>query len=193
MIQALHRIRADSRGVTIVEFAIVVVPLALAILAFMDLGHRIFLTAQLNGTLHQAARMASIGDTPGEEIDSYVKSRISALIDPQHVKITKRAYTDFSRVGKPEKITSDTTPKGAYNVGDCFEDGNGNGQYDASGGSTGLGGADDIVHYEVEINYPRFVPLGGLGWGSREIVKANTVLKNQPYALKAKPSVVCTK
>jgi Flp pilus assembly protein TadG len=193
MISAFKSFKRDVRGVTAVEFALIIGPLAFVILAFMDLGHRIFLIAQVNGTLHQAARMASIGNTSGDQIDLYVKNRIAALVDTQYVTITKRAYTDFSHVGKPEKITTDTAPTGAYNKGDCFEDANGNAAFDANGGTSGLGGADDIVHYEVVIDYPRLVPLGGLGWGAREIVKANTVLKNQPYALKAKPVIVCTK
>ncbi len=189
----LGSLAADNRGATVVEFAIIILPLAFAILAFIDLGHRIFLSAQLNGTLQQAARLASIGNSTGDQIDDYVKKDLSPLIATQYIKITKRSYSDFSRVGKPEKITSDTAPIGEYNKGDCFEDGNSNGSYDLSGGSNGLGGADDIVNYEVEIDYPRLIPLGGFGWSARQIVKANAVLKNQPYALKARPATVCEK
>jgi Flp pilus assembly pilin Flp len=187
-------LKSNVRGATVVEFALIIPALAITILAFIDLGYRMFLTSQVQGTLQQAARLASIGDSTETQVDNFVKDQLSALVDTQYVKITKRSYTDFSRVGKPEKITSDTDPKGQYNRGDCFEDANGNGSYDISGGANGLGGADDIVYYEIEVDYPRLVPLGGLlGWGPREIVKANTVLRNQPFAEKAKPEIVCAK
>lgn len=179
-------------GTTIVEFAMVILPLSLVLTAFLDLGHRIYLEAQLQGTIQQAARLAAIGDTSGDEIDAFVRQSLDPLTDPDKIEISKRSYSNFSDVGKPEKITSDTDPQGAFNEGDCFEDANGNGSFDASGGREGLGGADDILRYEVRITYPRIVPVGVLGWSPEQTLTANTVIRNQPYATQDQPAVVCT-
>ena len=191
--QRRRPLRSDARGATLAEFGIIIIPFCFVLLAFLDFGHRLFLTAQLHGTLQQAARLASIGNSSENDIDNYVKNSVAPLIDRNYVTINKQSYTNFSRIGKPEKITSDTAPIGSYNVGDCFEDGNGNGSYDATGGRSGLGGADDIVHYEVAVSFPRMLSMKGFGWSERETVKANMVLRNQPYAVQAKPAVVCTK
>ena len=46
-----------------------------------------------------------------------------------------------------------------------------------------MGGADDIVRFEVTMTYPRIVPLGGfLGWSNNQTITQNTVLRNQPFA-----------
>jgi len=95
-------------------------------------------------------------------------------------------------VGKPEKITTDTAPLGSYNSGDCYEDANGNGSYDMALGSDGLGGADDIVYYEVTVSMPRIFPMAKmLGWSATQSTKATTIVRNQPWANQAKPAIKC--
>ena len=92
--------------------------------------------------------------------------------------VTKKSYYNFSRVGKPEKITTDTAPLGSFNTGDCFEDSNGNGSYDSSAGSTGLGGADDIVFYQVTVSMPRLFPMAKLlGWSATQTATANATIR----------------
>jgi hypothetical protein len=58
-----------------------------------------------------------------------------------------------------------------------------------------MGGADDIVRYQVSISYPRIVPIWRFisSWGTTETVTSNTVLRNQPYAGRSISNVVrCT-
>ena len=91
-----------------------------------------------------------------------------------------------------QRLLIDTDPVGTYNQGDCWEDTNGNNSWDADRGSSGMGGADDIVRYQVSITYPRLVPIWKfLGtWGTTDTVTSNTVLRNQPYAGRSISNVV---
>lgn len=193
MIRLVRRLRADAKGATIVEFGMILAPLCVLILGTVDLGYRAYLDAQLEGTLQQAARLAAIGDSSGDEIDDYVEDHLAALTKVDYVTITKRSYSSFSQVGKPEKITSDYEPFGEFNDGDCFEDANDNGSYDTTGGNDGIGGAEEVVQYDVSITFPRLVPLGGfLGWSDYQTVTGSTSIQNQPFDAKPEPETVCT-
>ncbi len=184
-------LRRDDKGATIVEFAMVVPTLCVLLIGIFDLGYRSYANSVLLGALHDAARMATVGGLSQSQIDARVRTRLSNFAENSTVTIRSDSYFDFSGVGRPEKITSDTAPFGSYNDGDCFEDANGNGSYDLDRGRTGLGGSDDIVRYQVTMTFPRIVPVGSLlGWSDNVTLNANTVLRNQPFAGRATSTVI---
>ncbi|WP_372530314.1 TadE/TadG family type IV pilus assembly protein [Sphingobium abikonense] len=191
----LTRLGRDARGVTLLEFGLIAPPLMLTIMAIGDMGYQSYWRAVARGVLEKAARAASVGTLNGTQFDAYITQQMRAIsarnASPPH--IVKKSYYNFSRVGKPEKITSDTAPLGVYNSGDCYEDANGNGSFDASGGSTGLGSADDIVYYEVTLSQPRLFPMARLlGWSATQSVTVSTMVRNQPWANQATPTVRCS-
>jgi len=190
---ALRRLGRDQRGVNIVEFAFILAPLLTVLLVILDFGYRMYLEVVVEGTLNKAARQATIGGVSPANIDSLVRSQLVAFSKNAEITIDKQSYYQFSGVGKPEKILTDTAPLGVYNKGDCWEDSKPNGVYDSSQGSEGLGGSDDIVYYSVKVDFPRLVPLGGfLGFAPTETVEGKTVLRNQPYGAQGTPAKVCS-
>jgi Flp pilus assembly protein TadG len=178
-----RRLRDDRSGVTIIEFAMVAPVMLLLLLGFFDLGYRAYASSVLQGALHDAARMATVGGYTMAQIDARVKTRLGNFAARSTVDTEADSYYDFSGVSQPEKVVSDTAPVGSYNPGDCFEDVNSNSRYDTDRGRSGTGSADDIVRYSVTITFPRILPLGSLmGWGNTQTLTSNTVLRNQPYA-----------
>lgn len=192
-IRFLSRFAADEKGVTIVEFAMILPTLCVLLLGIFDLGYRSYAHSVLLGAVHDAARMATVGGLTVEEIDERVKLRLNHFGEYAQVTTEVDSYFDFTGVGTPEKITQDTHPIGEYNSGDCFEDSNGNGSYDIDRGRTGVGGADDVVRYRVTLEFPRIVPIGRfIGWSDQVTMSANTVLRNQPYAGRATTAeIIC--
>ncbi|MDO7833763.1 pilus assembly protein [Sphingobium sp. HBC34] len=190
----LRRLRDDQRGVTLLEFALVSPALILTIMGIGDLAYQSYLRSVTRGVLEKAARSASVGTLNSTDLDTYIAAQMSAINAKNGTtSVTKKSYYNFSRVGKPEKITTDTAPLGSYNVGDCYEDANGNGSYDAAGGTTGLGNADDIVYYEVTVSMPRMFPMAKLlGWNATQSATATTMVRNQPWANQNKPTTKCT-
>jgi Flp pilus assembly protein TadG len=179
----LRRLRRDSSAVTIVEFAMVAPVMLLLLMGLFDLGYRAYASSVLQGALHDAARMATVGGYSMTQIDARVKTRLSNFATRSTVTTSAASYYEFSGVSQPEKIVGDTVPLNAYNPGDCFEDVNGNNGYDTDRGRGGTGNADDIVRYTVTITFPRILPMGTLmGWGPTQTLTSNTVLRNQPYA-----------
>lgn len=195
----LAKLVDDAHGMALVEFAIILPVLMLMILGFMDLGHRMYYSSQIQGTLHRAARLATVGDKTQTQIDDFVKSKLQQLSKNPTIVITKRSYEDYGGVKKAEKIITDTVPIGVYNkktstqAGDCHEDVVQNGVFDTDRGKNGLGGADDVVFYEVALTHRRLFPMYGLlGWSQNQTIRVNTLLKNQPYAAQIKGApVIC--
>jgi Flp pilus assembly protein TadG len=187
-------LRGNTRGATLVEFGLIAAPLCLTIMAIADLGYQSYLRSVTRGVLEQASRSASVGTLTSAQIDTYISTQM-ATINAKNgtTSVVKKSYYNFSNVGKPEKITTDTTPLGSYNIGDCYEDANGNGSYDTALGSDSLGGADDIVYYEVTVFMPRVFPMAKmLGWNPTQSAKATTIVRNQPWANQPKPAIKCT-
>lgn len=196
----LKLLKRDNRGVTIVEFALIAPVFLLTLLGGLELAFENYFRSVLNGAVRTTAREASIGDITQAQVEAKIRGRISALIPAasrdqmEVVVVTTRNYFNFSNVGKPEKITNDRAPLNQYNTGDCFEDANGNGSYDTSIGESGLGGADDVVYYDVTVAFPQMIPLAKLlNKGNNTFTtRSQTVARNQPYADQPDPETVCT-
>lgn len=188
-------LRKDAKGATGVEFAMVLPPLCILILGLLDLSYRSYVGSVVQGALFEAARLATVGDKTGQQIDDHIRARLKEFSHNATVTINKKSYYDFTGVKRPEVITTDTDPKGSFNQGDCFKDENGNKAYDQDRGKSGLGGSDDIVNYEIVMTYPRLIPMGSwFGMGRYMTVKASTPLRNQPFASRsaAPATVICT-
>jgi len=178
----LSALRRDAKAATIVEFALILPVLCMMLLGTLDLGYRSYVSSVVQGTLHDAARMATVGGHSMTEIDTLVKQRLSNFAARSTTTTEAASYFQFSGVSQPELIVGDTTPLNTYNNGDCFEDANGNNSYDTDRGAGGTGNSDDIVRYRVTITFPRVFPLGVLmGWPNTETLTSETVLRNQPY------------
>ena len=176
-------LRRDSSGAAIVEFALILPVMCVLLLGTLDLGYRSYVNSIIQGSLHEAARMGTVGGIPTSAIETRVRDRLRDFSRNATITVTTQSYSEFSGVRTPETITQDTAPIGTYNSGDCFEDANGNGSFDLDRGRSGMGGAEDVVHVEVTMTYPHIVPVGKLlGWSGNVSVTQNTVLRNQPYA-----------
>lgn len=182
----------DRRGATIVEFALVTPILLMVLMGTLELGYQGYINAMVQGAMTKAARRATVGDQTPATIEKMIKDEVGQIVDRQYISVDSRSYYNFSNVGYAEKITQDTDPKGVYNKGDCYEDANNNGQYDASLGTSGLGTADDVTYYKVTANYPNLTPVAGfLKWAGRRTVSATIVLRNQPFTSRASATIRC--
>ncbi len=195
----LARLRRNQRGAALIEFAFVAPVFIVMVMAALDLGYRVYLQSVITGTVEAVARQSAVGGMTTAQVDSEIVRNVK-LILPQSarnsssaIQITKKSYDNFSAVGNPEKITSDTVPVGSYNAGDCYEDANRNNTYDASGGSTGIGGAEDVIYYQVDVTFPRLFPMAGLlGWNTQQSSSVKTIVRNQPYGAQPTPPVRCS-
>ena len=198
----LRRLRDDRRGVTVVEFAIIAVPLCMLLMGGFDLGHQAYIRAVMQGALADAARRASVqdpqfaatGSTTEEQVTNSIKDQLHAITPGATITVTESNFYDFSGIGNPEKLMTDVNGNGQYDEtdGDCFSDLNENGKYDSDTGRTGIGGANDVVFYKADIEMPRLLPVAQLlGFSPNYKMNVATAVRNQPYGTQKTPPVVC--
>ena len=178
-------LRGDIRGATIVEFAMVAPVLLMTVMGIFDLGYNMYTTSMLQGAIQQAARKATIEGSSVQStlLDKIVGDAVHAVVPGAAMTFTRKSYSSFSKVGKPEDYT-DVNGDGICNGGEPFEDANRNGGWDRDRGRAGHGGARDAVLYTVDVTYPRAFPIAPLiGMSPTFTAQAKTVLRNQPYNL----------
>ncbi|MBN8814927.1 MAG: pilus assembly protein [Sphingomonas sp.] len=193
--RALRSLRRDTRGATIVEFAIVAPVMILMMMGIGDLGYQVYAQSILNGAMQKAGRDSAIqgGANATATIDGKVSAMVKNIAQNATISFTRKNYSSFSVI-KPEPFT-DTNGNGVRDTGECYTDVNGNKQWDADPGMTGQGGANDVTVYTATVTYPHLFPVTGLfGWPSTQTITASTLLKNQPYASQTvvTPATICT-
>lgn len=191
----LRSLARDSRGATIVEFAIVAPVMMILLMGISDLAYQVYAQSILNGAMQKAARDSSIqgGAENTAAIDAKVTAMVKNIAANATIVFSRKNYDTFSVI-KPEPFV-DSNHNGVRNTGECYTDVNGNGSWDADPGLSGQGGANDVTMYTATVTYPRMFPVAGLfGWPSTQTVAASTLLKNQPYASQTTvtPATVCT-
>ena len=176
-------LRRNQRGVTAVEFALIAVPMLTLIMGSIEFGVNMFAKANLDGALREAARMSTTGDpaitgSHGELIDAFVRDRV-AFVGGSTVTISKQFYDKMDQVGQPEKKLS-----GGANPPYCWEDVNANRTWDLDPGRDGIGGAEDIVNYRVNLTYPALFPLitNHVTGKSEMRLSSEMSLRNEPFA-----------
>lgn len=189
----LNRLRDDEKGATLVEFAIVSGPFILILMGIMELGYRGYVDTLSKSVMHQIARQSSVGGKSVDDIETEVKDALApVLLDDAEVRVSVRSYFDFTNIGRPEKITKDVNNDGNLDVGDCYLDGNDNGEFDIDTGVSGTGGPDDIVNYEINISAPRVFPFASLFGGSERMQISNsTAVRNQPFGSQVADTELC--
>lgn len=190
-----HRpIGKDVRAATIVEFALLVPVLVWLLMMILEVGYQGYVTAVVRGALSKASRMTMVGGKTSADVINTIKTEVRDVVPTRYVTVSTRRYYNYSNIGKPEKITSDTDPRGTFNLGDCFEDANNNGRYDETPGDDGVGSADDVIYYTAKVVYPNLTPVGPLmSWTSTRTVQATTAVRNQPFTSRGEPTIICTK
>ena len=187
MTTALRRLRRDASGVTAIEFGFVAPLLIMMLLGSLQLSLDVWAKSILTGAVQQAGRDSGLESAHGSQssIDAFVTSQVQAFLPGAKVTFKRKNYETFSDVDRPEDFT-DSNNNGVHDSGECFEDENGNGQWDTDVGANGQGGARDVVVYTATMKYTELVPLSRfIGLDGHRTISATTTLMNQPFSTQA--------
>lgn len=201
MRRALRTLHGDTRGVTVIEFAIVAPVLMILIMGLGEMMYQEYAQVILNGSVQKAARDSAIqgGAQNTAAIDTTVVNLVgtiaknltqSCAADPAARTwcSTRKSYAQFGNI-KAEYIY-DNNSNGILDSKECFDDVNNSKAWEADPGLTGQGGANDVTMYTMSITYPRLFPVAKLiGLSAKQTLISTTILKNQPYANQQIPTV----
>jgi hypothetical protein len=179
--------RADARGATALEFALIAPLLLLLLLGTIELGMVSAADILLKNAAYNGARSGRTGYVPkgvtqDKVIRDAVKQRIGILMDPGKVAVVAQAYSGFDTLGKPEPFT-DANGNGTRDNGENYIDVNKNGTYDLDQGAAGYGGANQVVLYSVSYPWRFFTPMVSKLMTADGVLtlSATAVVQNEPY------------
>lgn len=193
-------IRRDESGATLVEFGILLLPLMMVVLGFCELAYQAYVRSTLQGALNDVARISTVEDPKFGNVMTPLETRIKKRVSDRMSKLSKNGtyafaivnYRNFGSVGKAEALVTDVNGNGKYDAGDCWEDTNPNKAFDLDAGKAGVGGADDVVTFDVTMTVPHLFPVMKLfGKPNTFDAKASTMVRDQPYAEQRSPEVAC--
>ena len=184
----VHRLRLSRDGAASVEFGFAAPVVILAAVGLIELGSMMFVSTLVEGGLREAARFGITGFTPGgvsreDRIRQIIEENTIGLVDMNTATITQQVYPSFGEVGQPEPFVDADPFNGSYDVGESYQDVNGNGQWDADMGAAGVGGPGDVVLYTVEVDWPALTPLFEplMAAAGKVRMKASVAVRNEPY------------
>lgn len=174
-------LRRAEDGVTTVEFALIAPVMLLLLMGIYDLGHTLYVQSVLNGAIQQAARNSTIEGASTTTVDTLVSNVVKNVAPGATITFNRSSYDKYSNVQRPEDFV-DVNANGTCDSNEVYTDSNGNNKWDSDRGASGNGGARDAVLYAVTVNYPRLFAMAGIAGFSKTVtVKAQTVLRNQPF------------
>ncbi len=194
LLRTLDRLGGHQRGTAVMEFALTAPLFLLVLMGIFDYSWQMYAKQVLQGAVSDAARAATLESSASDQsaLDAAVRERVRNVYHDANVTFVRKAYESFDAIGDPENFT-DEDGDDSYDSGECFEDVNGNASWDSDRGSTGNGGAEDVVLYTASMNFDRILPVWRmLGQEQYTTLTATTVLRNQPYnASTAASEVIC--
>ena len=181
---SVPQLSRDERGATIVEFALIAPVFFLMLMGVFDIGYQVYISAALNGEIQKAARDSALetGSARLTVLDDAVKAQVRRLAPNAQIDISRTAYRGYKDVGRGEAF-SDGNANGKCDNNEPYTDENDNSVWDASLGKEGIGGARDVVQYNIKVTYDQLFPLWKmLGSSQYRTIDSTTILKNQPYS-----------
>lgn len=185
----------DDRGSTIIEFALVLLPLLTLIMGAWELGRQVYVSSIVQGVVVQAGRKAALENASAAAVTNFVNAQLSQFADPAYITITMTNFRKFTGVAKAEVIDNDSTTTGTIGVldiGECYIDANNNSTRDILQGDSGIGAADDAMRVSISVQAKRLTPVGELiGFGSTYNIARTTFVQIEPFAGTVAPPRRC--
>lgn len=183
----IWRLARCREGATALEFAFALPVVMVLIVGMLEVAMIMFVSTSVEGGLRQAARYGITGQTPEtgtreEAIIGIIGNYTLGFVDLDASDVTFTTYASFNDVGQPEPWT-DTDGNGSYDLGEPYDDLNGNLQWDADRGSAGVGNAGDVVLYKIDYDWSLLTPYVANLIGDHGLLhmSASIAVRNEPY------------
>lgn len=199
------QIARDTRGATLPEFALVLVPLCIMIMGTMEVGYQAYVRSVTLGALETLTRAITLQNVDATTGEADLKAQIRRVAPNATIDVVRGSVNRYSSFDNLERLTQDlngngildgpvdTDGNGVADKSDCWEDVDNNGvRNTVTTGADSIGGADDIVKYTVTVAYDRLLPLDRfIGGSAKAGVQASTVVRRQPFEAQATPTIRC--
>jgi len=170
--QRLDRLNEDQRGAAAVEFAMIAAPFFFLIFGLLEVCMLFIMSTVMEHAISESSRAIRTGQAQQGELD---ESDFSDMI----------CSKVFGLLDCDEKLHIDVEKLSSFSGGSSAAPLDGDGNVDASGFGFDPGGPNEVVavraYYEWSLITPILsAPLSNMN-GSKHLIQANTVFRNEPY------------
>jgi Flp pilus assembly protein TadG len=204
-LRVLRRLRDEERGAAAIEFALLVPPFLMLLMGSFDMAYQAYVRSTAQGAVETLTRSATIQGADEAAIKKRLEDTVHQVAPRATVAITRGSVSRFSNFDAMERLTLDLNNNGALDgpvdtdnngikdKSDCWEDIDDNGIRNVVlVGKDGIGGADDIVRYNVQVTFDRLFPVWKLfNMPMTATVSAATLVRRQPYEAQKAATIRC--
>jgi Flp pilus assembly pilin Flp len=187
----MNRLRTNILGATMIEFALILPVLLVAILGVWQISYIAWAQHRVENAVREGSRVGITGlasgtSTRGETIEASITAAASsiALVDGVPLKFESCSSPSFATFAKAGELFDDANNNGACDDGEIYYDYNGDKAYSPDYVCTpGNGNAGDAMRYAVTVPVDLFVPLVNnfFGTDGRLDIRARTMVRNEVY------------
>lgn len=196
---------SDKRGISAVEFALIAPVFLLLLMGGLDIAYQAYVRSTAQGALETLTRSITVQGAQEAAARTRMDSTIHAVAPSGMIDVTRGSVSRFRNFGAMERLTQDlnnngvldgpvdTDHNGIPDKSDCWEDIDNNGVRNVvTVGADGIGGADDIVRYKVDVSFRRLFPISTLfNLPEQVTVSATSLVRRQPYESQAPAPIRC--
>jgi len=183
----LRVLSGDRSGAAMVEFALAAPILVLILVGVLEMALVGFVSIMMEASLREASRFGFTGQDPGggsreAQILEIVRDNTLGLVTIEDSDVTVTSFPTFQSISGGEPFEDDNG-NGEWDDGEAYTDFNGNGTRDGDAGTPGAGGGEDIVLYEIAVDWRMLTPLMGDIVGDSGILplEASIAVRNEPF------------
>lgn len=191
--RCLLRVKDDRRGISAVEFGLLAPVFLLLLMGSFDLAYQVYVRSVTLGALETLTRAITIEGVDETTAVNQLRSNILIVSPQATIDVDRGSVSRFNQFGAMEPITVDKNGNGQLDTGDCWLDIDDNGSRNAvTLGKDNIGGADDVVRYDITVGFDRLFPLYQLfGQAQRGGVAVSTMIRRQPFEGQKSPPERC--
>nr|WP_281393015.1 TadE/TadG family type IV pilus assembly protein [Sphingomonas xinjiangensis] len=176
-----------------VEFGILTPVFLLLLMGSFDMAYSVYVRSVTLGAVETLTRAITVEGVDESAAESQLRSNILTVSPAADIQVQRGSVSRFGQMGAMEPITVDRTSNGALDIGDCWldidEDNNRN---VVTLGKNSIGGADDVVRYDVSAKFDRLFPIWSLfNQPSQTTVAVSTMVRRQPFEGQKSPPERC--
>ncbi len=189
------KLRDDTRGVTVIEFALVLPVVLFMIFGTMQLCYIAFVQNRMEAAVREGARLGITGDpgmaaTREVRVNDYI---INVMNNYQHVAVpapsvvieTAPTFSAYASAPPLEPLVTDVNSNGIcdHADGDTYIDYDGDGVRNPIHSIPGAGKPNEIVRYTASFGLKTFMPFVGLLFGTdgHVVITARTIARNEQF------------
>ncbi len=174
-----------TSGASVVEFSFIMPVMLLVLVGLIEIIFAFALNTLIEGGLRESARYGVTGAGSQLERQTQIMNIVSrhtlGFVTEETAEIEMLIYPDFESIARFEPYDDTAPVNGQFDIGEDYDDVNGNGQWDEDMGVQGVGQGNDILLYKIKYDWPMLTSFFAGIIGEEINMEVALAVRNEPF------------